>query len=72
MQTEQVLQHAANRLKNNPLLTQILAKRETDLIQLWRGSATIEKREQTWQALRELDILSGAITDAVKKYSSNK
>ncbi len=71
MQTEQVLQHAANRLKNNPLLTQILRDRETDLVQKWRGSDTFEDREKAWAALRELDILAGAIEDGIRQYSTS-
>jgi hypothetical protein len=57
-------------LKNNLLLVEILEQREKDLIQQWRGSSTTELRECAWQALRELDLLAGAIKDAIREYSS--
>lgn len=49
------------------LLAEILKDREKDLIQQWRGSETIEDRERAWLALRELDILAGAIDDGLRK-----
>jgi len=47
-------------------LQAIIAGREKDLIQKWRGSNTIEARETAWLALRELDILAGAINDGIR------
>jgi hypothetical protein len=61
---------AAQQLKTNPLLPEILGALETDLIQRWRGSATQLEREEAWQALRQLDLLAGAIQDGIRKYSS--
>lgn len=54
------------------LLATILKKREADLIQTWRGSNTTEARESAWQALRELDLLAGAIEDGIRKHSSER
>lgn len=61
---------AAARLQANELLPIIIKEREQDLIQSWRGSNTIEQRETAWRALRELDILAGAIDDGISKYSA--
>ena len=60
---------AAQQLKTNKLLPQLLEQLETDLIQRWRGSATVEQREEAWIGLRQLDLLAGAIEDAAKRYS---
>ena len=60
---------AARQLKTNQLLPEILKHREDDLIQQWRGSATTDARETAWQALRELDLLAGAIEDAIREHS---
>jgi hypothetical protein len=47
----------------------ILAQREKDLIQTWRGSNQADEREQAWQGMRALDLLAGAIEDAIRKHS---
>jgi hypothetical protein len=52
-------------------LAAILKERETDLIQQWRGSATTELRENAWQALRELDLLAGAIENAITEHGGD-
>ena len=48
------------------LLKELIAKRETELIQKWRGSFNSEEREQAWFALMELQILAGAIEDGIR------
>ena len=53
------------------LLQTTLENREADLIQQWRGSADKKEREQTWLALRELDLLAGAIENGIKQHSSD-
>ena len=69
MLTKNQRETAAVKLKGNPLLKEILALREKDLIQRWRGSDTTDEREKAWAGLRELDILAGAIEDAIRKHS---
>ena len=58
-------------LRNNLLLPEILKHREQNIIQTWRGSATTEERENAWTALRELDLLAGAISDAIREHSGS-
>lgn len=69
MLTDEQRQRAAKGLENNQLLKEILSSREKDLIQQWRGSAEVVDREKAWTALRELDLLAGAIDDAIRKHS---
>ncbi len=61
----------ARQLKSNQLLRAILTERETELIQIWRLGTTPDVREHAWLALRELDILAGAIEDAIRKHSND-
>ena len=56
----------ARKLENNPLLNEILKQREAELIAKWRMATTLPDREQTWHALRQLDLLAGAIEDAIR------
>ena len=61
-----------DKLQAYKLVKAIISKRETDLIQRWRGSVTPEGREQAWFGLRELDILAGAIEDGIRKHSDTE
>lgn len=57
----------ARQLAGNQLLTQVLAQRKADIIQQWQLSESAEKREEAWQALKQTEILAGAITDEIKR-----
>lgn len=61
----------ARQLQTNKLLPLVLAKIETDLICKWRSSGTIDDRENAWHALRQLDIIAGAIENAIKEHSTD-
>ena len=69
-QTDKALIQAATearQLASNQLLTRVLTQRKTDIIQQWQLSETAEKREEAWQALKQTEILAGAITDEIKR-----
>jgi hypothetical protein len=43
-----------------------LKQRETNLYETWRNASTPELREEAWQAMRQLDLLAGAIEDGIR------
>lgn len=57
----------ARSLANNQLLQEILDQRKADIFQQWQSAGSIEGREEAWQALRQLELLAGAITDGIKR-----
>lgn len=69
-QTDRALIQAATearQLAKNQLLAQVLTQRKADIIQQWQLSESAEKREEAWQALKQTEILAGAITDEIKR-----
>lgn len=52
------------------LLMKLAKEREENIIQTWRGSETIDQRETAWLALRELDLLAGAIENDIRNSSN--
>jgi len=62
----------AKELARNPLLTQVLEQRKSDIFQQWQSAGTVEDRENAWQALRQLELLAGAIHDAIKRAISEQ
>ena len=59
------------RVQAYKLLEQITKQLETDLIQRWRGSGTVEEREAAWTGLKQLELLAGAIEDGIRKHSGD-
>ena len=60
----------AKSLQQNKLLPEILDKRKADIISQWRVAGTTQDREEAWQALRQLDLLAGAIDNAIRRADS--
>lgn len=56
----------AKQLEQNQLLPEILKQREQDLVEMWRNAGDKEQRESAWHALRQLDLLAGAIEDGIR------
>jgi len=67
--TGQELATQAKALQANKLLPAILKTREAALIDTWRLATNTEERESAWQALRQLDLLAGAIEDAIREHT---
>ncbi len=57
---------AAKKLEGNPLLLEILTKREQVLIERWRMADNTLDRERCWHGLRQLEELAGAIEDGIR------
>lgn len=62
----------AKELARNPLLIQVLDQRKNDIVQRWQSCETAQGREDAWQALRQLELLAGAIQDAIKRAISEQ
>ena len=65
------MQTAEQILQASKLLQELIATREQELIQKWRGSFNQDNREQAWFGLMELQILAGAIEDGIRKHSTD-
>ncbi len=63
--TKQERRTAAQALKGNPLLAEILKARERVLIDAWRRTSDVSEQCDAWTALRQLDLLAGAIQDNI-------
>ena len=57
----------AKQLQLNNLLPVLLNQRKADIIQQWQSAGTVEAREEAWQALRQTELLAGAIEDGIKR-----
>ena len=57
----------AKELSQNKLLPVILQARKADIIEQWQAAPTPLAREEAWQALRQLNLLAGAIEDECKR-----
>jgi hypothetical protein len=57
---------AAEKLEGNPLLAEILNRREQLLIQRWRMADSTLDRERCWHGIKQLEELAGAIEDAIR------
>ncbi len=57
----------AKQLQQNKLLPEILKARKADIIEQWQAAPTPLAREEAWQAIRQLNLLAGAIDDECKR-----
>lgn len=69
---KQELKDQARRLAANRLLPMVLEQRRNTLIETWQRTPTVEKREELWHALRQLDELAGAIDNAIREHGGNR
>lgn len=58
---------SAKQLRQNHLLPVLIEQRKADIIQQWQAAGSVEKREEAWQALRQTELLAGAIEDGIKR-----
>ncbi len=65
--TQAEKQADARALKRNRLLADILETRADELIETWRNAGTACTREEAWQALRQLDVLTETIHDTIEQ-----
>ena len=66
------LKQEARELMENKLLTKILRDRKNELITAWRQCSDPEARDQYWHAQRQLDVLAGAIEDAIREHGGSR
>ena len=65
------MQTAEQILQASILLKTLIKNRETDIIARWRAADDYGDRQAAWYALRELDILAGAIDDGIREHSTD-
>ena len=58
-------------LKAHKLILAITVQLEIELIERWRGSHSVEAREEAWNSLQQLTLIAGAIEDGITKYGTN-
>ena len=57
----------ARELAQNSLLQRVLDQRKADILQQWQACTDAQEREVLWQAQRQLELLAGAIADAIRR-----
>ena len=69
---KQELKSQARELAKNRLLPMVLEQRAEQIYDSWKHAQTTDEREQLWAAMRELQLLAGAINDAIREHGGSR